>query len=60
MSPSHVSETIFVHPALAGRTLLVRNGAGWAAFEIQPEGRLGEGRPIEDPSTTAWRGGSTR
>jgi hypothetical protein len=61
MTPIQIPDSILVHPALAGRTLLVRHGSGWAAFEIHPEGRLSAGRAIEeDPTITAWRGGPVR
>jgi hypothetical protein len=61
MSPTLVPETILAHPALAGRTLFIRADGGWAAFEIQSEGRLSQGRPAErDPAATAWRGAPSR
>jgi hypothetical protein len=61
MSPKPQPETILAHPALAGRTLLAQHGEGWAAFDIQTEGRLGEARPVPfDPSESAWRGGAAR
>lgn len=51
-------ETILAHPALAGRTLLVRRGAHWVAHVIQPEGRLDEARPVErNPAEFVWRAG---
>jgi hypothetical protein len=51
-------DTILAHPALAGRTLLVRRGGSWAAHEIQPEGCLGDGRTVDaDPTLYIWRGG---
>lgn len=57
MSKTQHPETILMHSALAGQTLFVRREAAWAAFEILPEGGLGEGRPAEcDPSSYAWRG----
>ncbi len=56
MSPTIVPDTILLHPALIGRTLLVRAVTGWAAFDIEPEG-LGHGRPANfDPAADAWRG----
>ena len=54
-------DTILAHPALAGRTLLARRRGGWAAHLIQPEGQLGEARPVDaDPADGAWRGGPSR
>ncbi|MFN8653803.1 MAG: hypothetical protein U0133_17990 [Gemmatimonadales bacterium] len=51
-------DTILAHPALAGRTLLVRRGARWATQEIQAGGTLGDPRPVEtDPDQHAWRTG---
>lgn len=56
MSPTIVPDTILLHPALIGRTLLVSAPGGWAAFDIQPEG-LRDGRPANfDPAADAWRG----
>jgi hypothetical protein len=61
MSPTDRHDSILIHPALAGRTLVVRHGGSWAAFEIQPEGELGNGRLVDsDPTTLAWRGGPAR
>jgi hypothetical protein len=61
MSPTERPDSILMHPALAGRTLVVRRDRGWAAFDIQPEGGLGDGRPLDsDPTALAWRGGSAR
>jgi len=61
MSPTSLPPTILAHPALAGRTLIAQHGDGWAAFEIETEGRLGEARPVPfDPTESAWRGGATR
>lgn len=51
-------DTILAHPALAGRTLLVRRGPHWAAHLIQSEGCLGEGRPLDgNPTDQSWRAG---
>jgi hypothetical protein len=54
-------ETILAHPALTGRTLLIRRGQGWSACDIQSGGRLGDCRPYEgDPTSAIWRGGQIR
>jgi hypothetical protein len=54
-------DTILAHPALAGRTLLVRSERGWAACDIHPGGRLGDRRPYDgDPTSAIWRGGQIR
>ncbi|HWA56160.1 MAG TPA: hypothetical protein VG692_02845 [Gemmatimonadales bacterium] len=51
-------DTILAHPALAGRTVLVRRGRVWAAHLIQAEGRLGEPRILDtDPAQHVWRAG---
>jgi hypothetical protein len=62
MSTTRQPDTILVHSALAGLTLFTRRGAvPWAAYEILPEGNLGDCRPAEaDPSSHAWRGASIR
>jgi len=61
MSPTERPDSILMHPALAGRTLVIRRESGWAAFDIQAEGVLGEGRPLDsDPTAYAWRGGPAR
>ena len=61
MSATLDPDTILAHPALMGRTLLVCREAGWAAFNILSEGRLGEARPVTiDPTESAWRGGVAR
>lgn len=61
MAPTDRHDSILMHPALAGRTLMVRHGGSWAAFEIMREGNLGSGQPLEaDPTTLAWRGGLVR
>ena len=61
MSMIRQPDTILAHPALTGRTLLVRAADSWAAFEISSEGRLGDVRPAEsDPVVHAWRGGAWR
>jgi hypothetical protein len=54
-------DTILAHPALAGRTLLVRGERGWAACDIHAGGRLGDWRPYDgDPTSAVWRGGRIR
>jgi len=61
MSPTERPDSILMHPALAGRTLIVRRDRGWAAYAIQPEGGLGDARPLDsDPTAQAWRGGPAR
>jgi hypothetical protein len=51
-------DSILIHPALAGRTLVVRHGGQWAAFDIHAGGRLSEPRQIgSDPTLDTWRGG---
>jgi hypothetical protein len=51
-------DTILAHPALAGRTLLRRQGQRWAAYVIQPEGCLGTGQTLDsDPAQHVWRTG---
>lgn len=51
-------DTILAHPALAGRTLLRRQGNRWAAHVIQPEGCLGNGRILDaDAAPHLWRTG---
>ena len=51
-------DTILAHPALAGRTLLLRQGSRWAAHVIQPEGCLGEAHILDtDPTLHVWRTG---
>jgi hypothetical protein len=55
------ADSILAHPALAGRTLLVRRETGWSAHEIQAEGCLGAARSVDsDPSMHAWRGRRVR
>jgi len=50
--------SILAHPALAGRTLLIRRDGTWAAHEIQPQGCLGEPRTLDsDPAVLGWRSG---
>jgi hypothetical protein len=52
------SDTILAHPALAGRTLLVRRAGTWAAHVIQPQGCLGDPRILDaDPVQELWRAG---
>jgi hypothetical protein len=61
MSPTERPDSILMHPALAGRTLVVRRGGTWTAFEIQREGDLGSGRDVDtDPAFHAWRGALAR
>ena len=51
-------DSILAHPALAGRTLMIRRDGRWAAHEIQHQGRLGDPRTLEsDPTVPDWRGG---
>lgn len=51
-------DTILAHPALAGRTLLVRHGTRWAARLIDPQGDLGKAEPVAcDPADHIWRTG---
>lgn len=51
-------DTILAHPALAGRTLIIRRDGRWMAHEIQPQGCLGEPRNVDiDPTGHTWRGG---
>lgn len=51
-------DTILAHPALAGRTLLIRRDGIWAAHEIQPQGVLSAPRLLDsDPTVQGWRGG---
>ncbi len=58
MSATERPDSILIHPALAGRTLMVRRDGQWAAFDIHVEGRLSEPRQITgDPTLHAWRGG---
>jgi hypothetical protein len=58
---SRPADTIFAHPVLAGRTLLVRRDGRWAAHAIQPEGCLGDAQSVNtDPTLHVWRGGRVR
>jgi hypothetical protein len=58
MSPKILADSLLVHPALAGRTLMVRSEGGCFSVDIGPGGRLGDPRPL-DPNSVAsgWRGG---
>lgn len=61
MAPTAPIDSILLHPALAGRTLVVRRDGTWAAFEIEREGQLVSGRVLDgDPAADAWRGSSAR
>jgi len=59
MSPTILADSILIHPALAGRTLMVRAGGGGFSVEILPGGQLGQPRPLDPNSLPlGWRGGS--
>lgn len=61
MAPTQPIDSILLHPALAGRTLVVHHAGGWAAFEIEAGGRPAAGRLLEgDPAAEAWRGSPVR
>jgi hypothetical protein len=58
MSPKIPADSILVHPALAGRTLMVRGEGGCFSVDIQAGGRLGQTRPLDpDSFPSGWRGG---
>jgi hypothetical protein len=61
MAPTERVDSILLHPALAGRTLIVQQRGTWAAFEIEAEGHPVSGRVLDgDPAADAWRGSSAR
>ena len=56
--PMPKPDTILAHPALAGRTLLVRHGARWAAHRLDAEGTPGAAEPLAgNPADQVWRTG---
>jgi hypothetical protein len=61
MSPTVLADSILIHPALAGRTLMVRGEGGCFSIDIQPGGSLGQPRPLEpDTIPAGWREGPAR
>jgi hypothetical protein len=61
MAPTERVDSILLHPALAGRTLVVRRRGTWTAFEIERGGQLVSGRMFDgDPTADAWRGSAPR
>lgn len=51
-------DSLLAHPALAGRTLLVRRGGQWAAHLIDSQGSLGQPESVaSNPADQIWRTG---
>ena len=49
-------ETLLDHPALAGRTVLVRRGPAWESFIVRREGGLHSiALPDGQPPRLGWR-----
>ena len=59
MESTLMPDSIFAHPALAGRTLLVRQGQRWADHAIRSDGTTSMIRQRGQlPAELAWRGDS--